>query len=115
MEFIMENGILIIAAVAVGVYAGLGLYAFFKQPKQEQIEAVKAWMLWAVNKAEEELGGGGTGPMKLRLCYDMFCTRFPWVARVVSFDTFAGWVDDSLEALESYLTTKRKLDGEIHE
>lgn len=107
MEFTMENWVLMVCAFGACVYIAFGVYAFFRQPKQEQIADVKEWLVWAVNRAEEELGGGGgTGPMKLRMCYDLFCSRFPWVAKVVSFDTFADWVDEALEALEKYLTEK---------
>lgn len=115
MEFLMDNWALMVCAFCACIYLAFGVYGFFTQPRKDQIEAVKAWLVWAVNRAEDELGGGGTGPMKLRMVYDMFCARFPWVARVVSFDTFSDWVVDSLKELEEYLTTKRKLDGENRE
>lgn len=102
MEFIMENGVLIIAAIAVAIYAGIGVYAFVTKPRPEQIASVKEWLLWAVNDAEEQLGSG-TGPFKLRMCYDLFVTSFPWVARFVSFETFRGWVDEALEKMEEML------------
>lgn len=112
MEFLIDNWYLILAAFAMTGMCIWVIVDISRQPKEKQIEAVKAWLLWAVNKAEDELGGGGTGPMKLRMVYDLFCTRFPWVARVVSFDTFSDWVVDSLNELEDYLKTK---DGESHE
>ena len=103
MEFIMENGVLIIAAIAVGVYIGLGIHAFVNRPREEQIADVKEWLLWAVNKAEEELGSA-KGELKLRLCYDRFLTKFPAVARFVGFETFKGWVDEALDKVEGILT-----------
>lgn len=102
MEFIMENGILIIAAVAVGIYIGMGVYSFFNRPRSEQMHDVREWLIWAVDRAEEELGTG-TGPMKLRMVYDMFVTRFPAAARFVGFETFKGMVDEALENLEKML------------
>lgn len=105
MDYIMNNWFLLIAAIAVTCMCIFVVVDFKRKPRAEQIADVKEWLLWAVNRAEEELGSG-TGPMKLRMCYDMFVSKFPWVAKVVSFDTFAGWVDESLEALEKYLAEK---------
>jgi hypothetical protein len=113
MEFIMENGVLIIACIAVGVYIGISVRAFVNRPREEQIKDVKEWLLWAVNKAEEELGGvSGTGPMKLRMCYDLFITKFPAVARFIGFETFRGFVDEALEKLEEYLKSIGQSGGE---
>ena len=112
MEWILANWMQLVAVLAVTGMCIFVVVDVSRQPREQQVEAVKAWLLWAVNKAEDELGGGGTGPMKLRMVYDLFCTRFPWVARLVSFDTFSDWVVDALKELDNYLSTKSKLDGD---
>ena len=102
MTFIVENWYLFVACGAVAAVAGLAVAKFMSMPTATQIEKVKEWMLWAVTRAEAELGGG-TGQLKLRLVYDMFIERFPAIAKAVSFDTFMSWVDESLEDMREML------------
>lgn len=89
------------ACVIAAVYAA---YRFFQKPTEEQIAAVKEWLLWAVTEAERELGAG-TGRLKLRQAYDLFIQRFPAVSRYVPFETFSGWVDEALEQMKKLLAT----------
>ena len=58
--------------------------------------------MYAVTEAEIDLGGG-TGQLKLRMVYDMFVSRFPSIAKIVSFATFSVWVDDALVVMRSLL------------
>lgn len=95
MEFISNYWYLIIcaiAAIAVVVYA---LIKFFKKPGSEQLAKVKEWLLFAVAEAERALGGG-TGQLKLRYVYDMFVSKFSYIAKFVSFETFSNMVDEVL-------------------
>lgn len=94
-----------IAAIAVVVYA---IYAFAKRPTSEQIQKVKEWLLYAVTEAEKELGGG-TGQIKLRYVYDMFLSKFPFLTKVISFDTFSTLVDEVLEKFRAMLESNNKL------
>lgn len=64
------------------------------------------WLLWAVTEAEKDLGGG-TGKLKLRQVYDLFVTRFPWLAKLVSFELFSDMVDDALEEMREMLDTNQ--------
>lgn len=101
-KFLVENWYLLIAGVGVAVAAGFMLYHFFKRPTKEQIAKIKEWLLYAVTKAEKELGSG-TGQLKLRQVYDLFVQRFPAVAMVISFDMFSGWVDEALDQMREML------------
>ena len=103
MEFIMEYWYIILAAIVVAVVAVVLAVRFFRQPSSEQIAKVKEWLVFAVIAAEREFGSG-TGKLKLRSVYDLFVSRFPWVAKVIAFDTFADWVDKALEKAEEWLT-----------
>lgn len=98
MDFLTENWPLMVCAFGACVYISFGVYAFFTQPKQTQIEAVKKWLVGVTYDAEIALGSG-SGELKLMMVYDLFVSRFPWVAKVVSFDTFHGWVKEVLEEL----------------
>ena len=60
------------------------------------------WLLYAVTKAEKELGAG-TGKLKLRYVYDMFVARFEWLAKVITFDMFSMMVDEALEQMRTML------------
>jgi len=69
-------------------------------PSDKQLNKVREWLLYAVTKAEKELGGG-TGQIKLRYVYDMFVARFTWLARVISFEAFSMMVDEALERMKT--------------
>lgn len=102
-------------ATACGIAAVYAAYRFFQKRMEEQITAVKEWLLWAVTEAERELGAG-TGRLKLRQVYDLFIQRFPAVSRYITFETFSGWVDEALEQMKKLLATntafKEYVEGE---
>ena len=102
MDYILEYWYIILATIVMAVVAVTLAVRFFKRPSDEQIAKVKEWLLVAVLEAEREFGSG-TGKVKLRVVYDLFVNRFPWVAKVVSFDTFATWVDEALDIVEEWL------------
>ena len=91
------------AVVAVGIALAV---RFFSQPTSAQLAKVREWLLWAVTEAEKDLGGG-TGKLKLRQVYDLFVGRFPWLAKVVSFELFSGMVDDALVEMREMLAQNK--------
>lgn len=103
MEFIMEYWYIILAAVVIVAVGIVLAVRFFKKPSSEQVAKVKEWLLMAVLEAEKQFGSG-TGKLKLRSVYDLFVARFPWIAKIVSFETFAQWVDEALDTVEQWLT-----------
>ena len=106
MDFIIENWYIILAFLAVIVVAIVVAVRFFGQPTSAQLAKVREWLLWAVTEAEKDLGGG-TGKLKLRQVYDLFVTRFPWLAKIVSFELFSGMVDDALEEMREMLAQNK--------
>lgn len=106
MEWLANNWYLLVA-MAAGLAAIVSMMVyFFKLPSATQIQNVKEWLKFAVTEAEKALGSG-TGQLKLRMVYDMAIAKFPWVGKVISFDTFKDWVDESLEWLNTQLTTNQ--------
>lgn len=108
MNFIANNWFMIVVVISVLIVGGIALYRFAKQPNSEQIKKVKEWLLYAVTLAEKELGGG-TGALKLRQVYDQFVTKFPWLAKIITFKKFSELVDESLEEMDKLLTTNDKV------
>ena len=104
MEFILENWPIIVAVIAVVAVAAVAVARFVGLPTDAQLSKVREWLLWAVTEAEKDLGGG-TGKLKLRQVYDLFVTRFPWLAKLVSFEVFSAMVDDALDDLREMLDT----------
>lgn len=102
MEFIMEYWYIILAAAVMAVVGVLVAVRFFKQPSSEQMAKVKEWLLWAVLEAERKLGSG-TGTLKLRFVYDLFVGKFPWLAKIVSFEQFSNLVDEALDKMQELL------------
>ena len=106
MNFIINNWYIILAAFAILAAAGIAVYRYFNLPSEAQLAKVREWLLWAVTEAEKELGGG-TGKLKLRQVYDLFVTRFPWLAKIVSFELFSDMVDDALDEMRDMLQNNR--------
>lgn len=106
MEFIINYWYIIVAVIAALVVAGVAIYRYFGLPSDAQLAKVREWLLWAVTEAEKELGGG-TGKLKLRQVYDLFVTRFPWLAKVVSFELFSDMVDDTLDEMREMLQNNK--------
>lgn len=108
MTNLFTDWVLIVAAIAV---IGMSIYVmvdFKRKPREEQIDQLKEWLLYAVVEAERVLGGG-TGQLKLRFVYDMFVERFPWLAKVISFDWFSELVDDALEQMRGMLASNKAI------
>ena len=106
MNFIINNWYIIVAVAALLAVGGVFVYRFFHIPTEAQLAKVREWLLWAVTEAEKELGGG-TGALKLRQVYDLFVTRFPWLAKVISFELFSSLVDEALEKMREMLKTNQ--------
>lgn len=103
MRFLIENWYIILAfaaVLAVGIYT---VYVFVKRPRNEQINAVREWLLYAVIEAEKQFGSK-TGELKLRYVYNMFIERFGFLADVITFEMVKGLVDEALERMEQMLT-----------
>ena len=104
MEFIVDNWAVIVAALSILAVAIVTIVRFVGLPTASQLAKVKEWLLWAVTEAEKELGGG-TGQLKLRQVYDLFVTRFPWIAKLISFALFSTMVDEALDEMRHLLDT----------
>lgn len=104
LDFLIDNWAVLVAGLAALAAAGVAVWRFAGLPTQAQLEKVREWLLWAVTEAEKELGGG-TGALKLRQVYDMFVTRFPWLAKVIPFELFSQMVDETLEEMRELLET----------
>ena len=113
MEWFVENWFLIIVSFAIGAVVSRFAFRFLEKPSAEQIKDIKQWLLWAVNVAEADLGEG-TGKLKLRYVYDMFLGKFPYLAAIIPFDTFALWVDEALEEVEEWLKDE-KIQNAVNE
>lgn len=113
--WIINNWPVIVAGIAVIGAAITAAVRFIGLPTEKQLAKVKEWLLYAVTNAESELGGG-TGKLKLRMVYDLFVQRFPWLVRLVSFEMFSGLVDEALDQMRDMLenndNVKRIVDGE---
>lgn len=113
MEFIINYWYIIVAVIAALVVAGVAVYRYFGLPSDAQLDKVREWLLWAVTEAEKELGGG-TGKLKLRQVYDLFVTRFPWLAKIVSFELFSDMVDDALDEMREMLKNNQAVKALVN-
>lgn len=108
MKYIVENWFVIVALMAAAAAGGYTIYVFVKMPSDKQLNKVREWLLYAVTKAEKELGGG-TGQIKLRYVYDMFVARFTWFAKAISFEMFSMMVDEALDKMKEMLESNKAM------
>ena len=108
MEFFIENWYIILALGVLLIVLVLLICRFSRLPSEEQLDKVREWLLWAVIEAERALGSG-TGQLKLRQVYDLFVTRFGWLAKVIPFGVFSAMVDDALAEMKELLAKNEKL------
>ena len=102
MNYIVENWFIIMALVVILACIIVAIVNFIKSGKESQLSNLKSWLLYATALAEKELGSG-TGALKLRYVYDMFVVKFPWLAKLLSFDSFSNMVDDALDTMNELL------------
>lgn len=110
MELLINYWYVILGIIAVLIVAGFAIYKFAGLPTKSQIRKIKEWLLYAVTKAESELGAK-TGQLKLRTVYDMFITKFPVTAQLVSFETFSKWVDCALDEMKEMLENNANIEA----
>ena len=110
LEFINNNWFLIIAFIAIISTASIKVYKWFKQPNKEQLRQVQEWLLYAVAKAEKNLGSG-TGELKLRYVYDMFVAKFPAIAIFIDFDDFCIMVEEALNKFKDLIENNESINA----
>lgn len=108
MNLLIENWAMGVAAIAIIFVVGLAVYLFFKKPSNEQLGKVREWLIFATLEAEKHFKDG-TGDVKLRFVYDAFIIRFPWLVRVISFETFDKLVDEALVTMRKMLEDNEKI------
>lgn len=115
LQFLFNNWLVIFLILMGIVVLGYTIFTFLTMPTNSQLLKVKEWLLYAVTKAEKELGGG-TGQIKLRYVYDMFILKFPYLAKKISFEAFSFLVDEVLtkfkDLIDNNLYIKNYVQGE---
>lgn len=102
MELIIDYWYIILAAMMAVAVCIVYAVRFRQKSSAEQLDKVREWLLFAVCEAEK-LFGSNTGQIKLRYVYDLFVSKFPWMAEIVSFEFFSRLVDDALEEMREML------------
>lgn len=88
--------------------------AFAKLSRKKKVENIKEWLKLVVVEAEKTLGEG-TGQLKLRYVYNQAVTQFPWIASLVSFETFSAWVDEALDWMKEQLEQNQAITNYINQ
>lgn len=90
-----------VAVGAVGMFYGKN---FIQMDKNEAIKMLENWAVWAVAKAEKELGSA-TGELKLAKVYNEFITECPEIAKVVCHDEFRALITFTLARFQKLVET----------
>ena len=112
MEFLLEFWPIMISVISAIVIITVETIRFFGSGTDKQLDKVREWLVYATAIAEKELGSG-TGKLKLRYVYDMFVTKFPWIAKFISFARFSVIVDEALDHMESILATNDAVNNYV--
>ena len=110
MNWLIENWMVVFGLAVAVILAAIVVYRFFGMPTDKQVAKIKEWLIWACIEAEKALQSG-TGQLKLRQVYDMFCAvpAFSWVAKLISFEMFSDWVSDALITVKQMLVSNESL------
>ncbi len=108
MKMILDNWYIILGLMAALTVVVIYICRFLGLPTNEQKKKIKKWLLYAVCEAEKQLGGQ-TGKLKLTMVYDMFVSKFPITARLISFETFSKLVDEALEEMKNLLESNQAI------
>jgi hypothetical protein len=98
----MDNIIIALGIIIFISLIGVAACYFFRLEKEKQIDMAQEWLLMAVVEAEKKLGGG-TGQLKLRYVYDLFLSKFKFLAKVITFEQFSMLVDVGLAKMNDIL------------
>ena len=110
MDWLIENWFLIVALITCGTVGISLVFRFLGMPTEKQKAKVREWLIWACIEAERALRSG-TGQLKLREVWNMFCAvpAFTWVARIITFELFSEWVSDALVEVKQMLVSNKVL------
>ena len=113
MQFLIDNWSSLLVCILSIALIILSVLNFIRLPKNKQLEKVKQWLLIAVTEAEKALGSG-TGRLKLSYVYDLFVTKFPWLAKIVPFETFSNLVDEVLEDMRKLIEANPNINEYVN-
>ena len=110
--FFIENWLTMVIGFALVIVAAVGLKKFTELALAEQKAKIKKWLLFAVTKAEAELGSG-TGKLKLSEVYDQFVGAFPIVKNFISVERFTALVDEVLAEMRHLIETNENVEAYV--
>lgn len=113
MTWISENWSLVVVIICAVWLATLWVKKFANLPSEVQLDTIRKWLLYAVLRAEKEMGSG-TGKAKLVYTYNMFVERFSNLVPLISFEMFSGLVDEVLVEMRKILETNKDIETYIN-
>ena len=114
MDKLVNNWYWLVVIIAIIVVVIAIIVNFFNLPTAKQMSKVKEWLVWACLQAEKELGDK-TGQLKLRMVYDMFLTKFGWLAKMITFEKFSLMVNEALVRFKRMLESNVAVQAIVEE
>ena len=96
INYLGDNWFFIVLIIDIIISFITFVVGFFKSSVDNKKEKIMAWLVFACEKAENELSSG-SGKEKLNMVYNMFIEKFPFISKLVSFEKFSNWVEIILE------------------
>ena len=115
LDWLIENWFLVVALITCIAFVISLIIRFLGLPTEKQQKKVKEWLVWGCIEAERALQSG-TGQLKLREVWNMFCAvpTFTWVARLITFELFSTWVSDALLTMKEMLINNPALADYVY-
>ena len=102
--WLIQNIDVIIGIVCLIVIGIFSIYKFIQLGKEQQLDKIQEWLLFAVTQAEKELGNN-TGQLKLRMVYGQFIDKFKILEMLITFEEFSDMVDNALDTMRNMLSS----------
>lgn len=112
MDWIINNWYVIVAVIASMLAIAFVIKNYLNLSKSTKLTKLREWLLYAVLKADKELGSG-TGQIKLRYVYDMFISKFKFLSMFINFDIFSKLVDEALVKMAELLKDNDSINNLI--
>lgn len=102
---------LMLAAIKVREYLRLSAEAQAaakKQAKDQLIESISGWLLYAITEAEREFGDG-TGRLKIAEVYDKALERYPGLGYIITLEQLDELAQHPLEEMRRLLESNKAI------
>lgn len=114
LKMIFENWLLFVIALILVMLTVYAVLKFLKLTPKQQLNKVKAALLYMVTEAERELKSE-TGRVKRSMVWEWLIERFPVVTLFITEEKYDELLDQALEEFRKMLETNTSLYDYVYD